>query len=111
MRAPSLRAVAPMLSIVVVTHNSRSAVVVAFPPLCRQLTPEDELIVVQDGDRAFGGKVRGVISTHGGDKGKSLLVDDSLLLEADDNRYLTAGGVGVYSSIQVNVRNFKVIAL
>jgi GT2 family glycosyltransferase len=37
-----------MLSIVVVTHNSRSDLAVAFPPLCRQLGLDDELIVVDN---------------------------------------------------------------
>ncbi len=48
MRAPSPRAVAPMLSIVVVTHNSRAAASVALPQLCAQLTPEDELLIVDN---------------------------------------------------------------
>jgi len=79
MRAPSLRAVAPMLSIVVVTHNSRSAVVVAFPPLCRQLTPEDELIVV---DNASSDDTLGVVRE---------LAPEALVVETGRNAGFAAG--------------------
>jgi GT2 family glycosyltransferase len=48
MRAAPSRALAPMLSIVVVTYNSRSALSLALPSLCAQLAPGDELLVVDN---------------------------------------------------------------
>ena len=40
-----------------------------------------------------------------------LLVDGSLAVEVTDNMYLSAGRVGLWSSTQVSVRSFRVIAL
>ena len=48
MPAPMSRDVSTRLSVVVVTYNSRAAVSVTLPPLCEQLGPHDELVVVDN---------------------------------------------------------------
>src|SRR3954452_9679459 len=48
MRASMPRALARRLSVVVVTYNSNEAVAASLPPLCAQLRPEDELVVVDN---------------------------------------------------------------
>ena len=79
MRPPMNRKRASRLSVVLVTHNSGTAVAAALPALCEQLEPDDELVVL---DNASADDTRALVRE---------LASDAIVVESPRNLGFAAG--------------------